>query len=103
MPWTLAAAAFLILYATLAVVFHLRPHDGPEAPPAPPPAPPPAKAQAKAPAAEAAAAARRARPTSTIRETPASKKSNPEVAPADLPLLSGDDEDDDITIVTLGP
>ena len=40
---------------------------------------------------------------STGRETPISKKSNPDWTPGDLPLMSGDDEDDDITIVTLGP
>ena len=94
MPWTLAAAAFLIAYVTLVVVFRLRPADAraeaaPRAPAPPPPAP--------------GAQAKRTRPMSTGRETPISKKSNPDSIPGDLPLMSGDDEDDDITIVTLGP
>lgn len=90
MPWTLAAAAFLITYVTLVVVFRLRPADA--AAPAVPP--PPAKAPA---------APKSTRPPAAVTGTPRSKKSSPDVAIADLPLLSGDDEDDDITIVTLGP
>jgi protein phosphatase len=96
MPWTLAAAAFLIAYVTLVVVFRLRPADAlagaaPRAPAPPPPATTPAP-QAK-----------RTRPMPTGRETPGSKRSSPDLLAGDLPLMSGDDEDDDITIVTLGP
>jgi protein phosphatase len=98
MPWTLAAAAFLIAYVTLVVVFRLRPADptvrvAPHVPPAK--APPPVAA---------AAAPKRTRPMPTGRETPVSKRSSVSQSPGDIPLLSGDDDDDDdITIVTLGP
>ena len=99
MYWTLAAAAFLIAYVTLVVVFRLRPADalaeGASRAPAPkPPANPPVAA---------APAPRRTRPMQTGRETPVSKRSGSDLAPGDIPLMSGDDEDDDITIVTLGP
>lgn len=98
MPWTLAAAAFLITYVTLVVVFRLRPADA-VAQGAPRPPPPPGKA----PAPDASTAAKRTRPMPTGRETPISKRSDSDLIPRDLPQMSDDDEDDDITIVTLGP
>jgi protein phosphatase len=99
MPWTLAAAAFLIAYVTLVVVFRLRPVNAtaPAAPRAPaPPASPPVTVAATP-------AAKRTRPMPTGRETPGSKRSGSDLVPGDIPLMSGDDDDDDITIVTLGP
>ena len=98
MYWTLAAAAFLIAYVTLVVVFRLRPADAiePVTPCAPAP-PPPAK-----PPVAAVAAPKRTRPMQTNRETPGSKRSSRDLVPGDIPLMSGDD-DDDITIVTLSP
>ena len=96
MPWTLAAAALLITYVSLVVAFSRKP-SAPGAPSAPrEPAPP----EAKAPGGTAA-------PASTRRSIPAEieasgiRKSRSSIDADDLPLLSGDD-DDDITIVTLG-
>ena len=96
MPWTLAAAALLITYVSLVVAFSRKP-SAPGAPPAPrEPAPP----EASAPGAAAAPASQR-RPASTEREALSARKSSSSIDAHDLPLLSGDD-DDDITIVTLG-
>ncbi|MEP7122287.1 MAG: PP2C family serine/threonine-protein phosphatase [Byssovorax sp.] len=98
MPWTLAAAAFLFAYVTLVVVFRLRPVDATAK--GAPPSPAPTRSER---AAVTTTTARRTRPMQTGRETPISKRSGAGAAPGDIPLLSGDDEDDDITIVTLGP
>jgi protein phosphatase len=89
MPWTLAAAAFLITYVGLVVAFS-RKSAAPPAPAAPPSPAPPAVA---APPAKA--------PAPPAGETPRPKKESPAIAKLDLDLLTG--EDDDITIVTLGP
>jgi protein phosphatase len=101
MPWTLAAAAFLITYVSLVVAFS-RKSPADRAPGAPGvPAPPPAAGAARPPS--TVETARRTRPMPTGRETPLAKKSSPDLGPGEIALLSGDDDDDDITIVTLGP
>ena len=92
MPWTLAAAAFFITYVSLVVAFTRRSSASTTKAAPRDPAPPPVWT-----------AGRTRRVSSvTSKETPAAKASSASVAAADLPLLSGD-EDDDITIVTLGP
>jgi protein phosphatase len=93
MPWTLAAAAFLITYVSLVVAFSRKSPAGS----------PTAAARAPAPAQPPAAAPTRTRPMATGRETPIAKKSNPDLPSINQSLLSGDEDDDDITIVTLGP
>jgi serine/threonine protein phosphatase PrpC len=98
MPWTLAAAAFLITYVSLVVAFSRKSPAPPAPAPSSAPMPPPAAAGASA---KAPAPATRARPVPTGGEAPSSKASSPAIAPLDLDLLTG--EDDDITIVTLGP
>jgi serine/threonine protein phosphatase PrpC len=97
MPWTLAAAAFFITYVSLVVAFTRRPSASAAKAAPRDPAPP----KARAPAAGTASTGRRMSSV-TSRETPAAKASSSSIAASDLPLLSGD-EDDDITIVTLGP
>ena len=91
MPWTLAAAAFLITYVSLVVTFTRKSSAGAPSGAARPGAVPPAVTP------------KRTRPMATGRETPLAKKSSPDLLAGDQSLLSGDDEDDDITIVTLGP
>ena len=99
MPWTLAAAAFLITYVSLVVAFSRKSPVGSPSPAARTPSPP----RPVAGLATAVTTARRTRPMATGRETPIAKKSNPDLFAASDSLLHGDDDDDDITIVTLGP
>ncbi len=98
MPWTLAAAAFFITYVSLVVAFTRRPSASAAKAAPREPAPP----KARAPAAGTASRVRRG-PSVTSKETPAVKASSSSIDASDLPRLSSGDDDDDITIVTLGP